>query len=295
MKMFLKKYITIVFGIIMVAFAVSVFYIPNKSVSGGVSGVSTILFHMLGIAPGLSFAAINIILLILAMKFLGKGFVINTLLGASLLSLFIQIFSYIPPITKDVFLATVFGAILYGIGIGLTLAEGASTGGTDILSRLFQCAFPHIRIGSLLLVVDSIVIFTSFVVFKQFELALYGIISLVISSNAINWLIRKLNISKLAFVITDKGIDVAKHLISNSPRGVTIIDAVGGYTMTNKNVLVCALKENEAVKQSISTLLTAFCNLHELLTSQIEISIILYRTSAKHSNTLCQTFSVSLN
>jgi hypothetical protein len=129
---------------------------------------------------------------------------------------------------------------------------------------------------------NSIVIITSFIVFKQFEPALYGIISLVISSNAISRL-------------RHKGIDVAKHLISDSPRGVTIIDAVGGYTMTNKNVLVCALKENEAVKQSISTLLTAFCNLHELLTSQIEISIILYRTSANHSNTLCQTFSVSLN
>ena len=82
---------------------------------------------------------------------------------------------------------------------------------------------------------NSIVIITSFIVFKQFEPALYGIISLVISSNAISRL-------------RHKGIDVAKHLISNSPRGVTIIDAVGGYTMTNKNVLVCALKENEAVK-----------------------------------------------
>lgn len=246
MKTIFKKYISIVLGVIMVAFAVSVFYIPNKIVSGGVSGVSTILFHMFGLAPGLSFAVINIILLILAIRFLGKGFVINTLLGAALLSIFVQVFSYIPPVTNDIFLATIFGAVLYGIGIGLTLVEGASTGGTDILSRLFQCAFPHIKIGNLLLVVDATVIFASFIVFKQFELALYGIVALCISSFAINWLIHKLNISKLAFVVTDNGTDIAKHLVSNSPRGVTLIDATGGYTMSNKNVLICALKENEA-------------------------------------------------
>jgi len=246
MKTILKKYITIVLGVMMVAFAVSVFYIPNKIVSGGVSGVSTILFHMFGFAPGLSFAVINIILLILAIKFLGKAFVINTLLGATLLSIFVQVFSYIPPVTNDIFLATVFGAVLYGIGIGLTLVEGASTGGTDILSRLFQCAFPHIKIGNLLLVVDATVIFASFIVFKQFELSLYGIVALCISSFAINWLIHKLNISKLAFVVTDNGVDIAKHLVSNSPRGVTLIDATGAYTMSNKNVLICALKENEA-------------------------------------------------
>jgi uncharacterized membrane-anchored protein YitT (DUF2179 family) len=246
MKTIFKKYITIVLGVTMVAFAVSVFYIPNKIVSGGVSGVSTILFHMFGVAPGLSFAVTNIILLILATRFLGKGFVINTLLGAALLSIFIQLFSYIPPVTNDVFLATIFGAVLYGIGIGLTLVEGASTGGTDILGRLFQCVFPHIKIGNLLLLLDAIVIFASFVVFKQFELALYGIIALYISSFAINWLIHKLNISKLAFVVTDNGIDISKNLISNSPRGVTLIDATGGYTMSNKKVLICALKENEA-------------------------------------------------
>lgn len=242
----LKKYITIILGVLMVAFAISVFYTPNKIVSGGVSGISTILYYTLGIQTGISYAVINISLLILALKKLGKEFVLNTLVGAGLVSVFVEVFSYIPPITDDVFLATVFGALFYGIGIGLTLTQGASTGGTDILSRLFQSLFPHIKIGSLLLVVDATVIFASFIIFKQFELALYGIIALCISSFAINWLIQKLNISKLAFVVTDNGVEIAKSLISKSPRGVTIIDATGGYTMDSKNVLICALKESEA-------------------------------------------------
>ena len=241
-----KRYLTITLGTAMVGFAVSEFYIPNKIVSGGVSGLSTILFHTLGIAPGLSFAVINAVLLAAALRFLGKSFVINSLIGATLLSAFVQIFSYLPNICNDVFLGSVFGAVLYGAGIGLTLVEGASTGGTDILSRLLQRFFPHIKIGNLLLAVDAAVIAVSLAVFGRTELALYGIIALAISSYAVNWLILKLNISKLAFVVADCGEEIARYLVSNSPRGVTIVRATGGYTMENKTVLMCALKENEA-------------------------------------------------
>ena len=94
--------------------------------------------------------------------------------------------------------------------------------------------------------VDAAVIGVSLAVFGRVELALYGILALMISSYAINWLIRKLNISKLAFVVTDCGEELAKYLVSNSPRGVTIVRATGGYTMENKTVLMCALKETEA-------------------------------------------------
>ena len=208
-----KRYLTITLGTAMVGFAVSEFYIPNKIVSGGVSGLSTILFHTLGIAPGLSFAGINVVLLAAALRFLGKSFVINSLIGATLLSAFVQIFSYLPSICNDVFLGSVFGAVLYGAGIGLTLVEGASTGGTDILSRLLQRFFPHIKIGNLLLAVDAAVIAVSLAVFGRTELALYGIIALAISSYAVNWLILKLNISKLAFVVTDCGEEIARYLV----------------------------------------------------------------------------------
>lgn len=241
----IRKYGVIVFGVMLVAFAISVFYTPNKIVSGGVSGLSTILFHTLGIAPGISYAVINIVLVLLAVKFLGFGFVKDTVLGAALISVFVQLFTWIPPITNDILLASVFGSVLYGVGIGLTLIEGASTGGTDILSRLVQCVFPHIKIGSLLLFVDSAVIMLSFCVFRTFDLALYGIIALFLSSYSINFLISKLNVSKLAFVVTDKGMELSKYLVSNSPRGVTIIESTGAYTMENRQVLMCALKENE--------------------------------------------------
>lgn len=241
----IKKYLTIILGVVLVALAISVFYTPNKIVSGGVSGISTILFYTFGIQPGVSFAVINIVLLILALKYLGMSFVKDTLLGAALLSVLVQLFTCIPTITTDVFLATVFGSILYGLGIGLTLVEGASTGGTDILSRLVQCAFPHVKIGNLLLMVDAVVIMLSFCFFREFDLVMYGIIALGMASFSINLLINKLNVSKLAFVVSDKGIDISKVLVEKSPRGVTIIDSTGAYTMEQKQLLICALKENE--------------------------------------------------
>ena len=245
-KDLIKKYFLITLGITMVAFAISVFYTPNKIVSGGVSGISTILYHTLGIQTGLSFLVINGVLLLFALKFLGKGFVLNTLYGALLISALVQVFSVIPPLTTDPILASVFGAALYGLGIGLTLMCGASSGGTDILARLVQCALPHVKIGSLLLVVDALVILASLLCFGKVDLTLYGIIALCISSFSINWLIRKLNVSKLAFVVTDKGTETARYLVANSPRGVTIFDVTGGYTMEEKQVLMCALKESEA-------------------------------------------------
>lgn len=113
------------------------------------------------------------------------------------------------------------------------------------MSRLVQCAFPYVKIGNLLMVVDAAVILLSLFVFKTFDLALYGIIALFLASFAINFLISKLNVSKLAFVVTDKGVEISKSLVSQSPRGVTIIDSVGAYTMEKREVLICALKENE--------------------------------------------------
>ena len=135
-----KKYLYIVLGTAMVGLGVSVFYSPNKIVSGGVSGIAVILFHTLNMPLGLSYALINAVLFIFAWIYLGKRFVLDTLLSTLLLTGFVQLFSYIPAPTDDIWLATCFGSVLYGFGIGLNLIVGASTGGTDIVARLAQKA-----------------------------------------------------------------------------------------------------------------------------------------------------------
>ncbi|MBQ7400173.1 MAG: YitT family protein [Clostridia bacterium] len=244
-KTYLKNILMFAVGIALTALAIAQFTLPNKIVGGGVSGISTILYHTLGIGPGISTAVINAILLLIGIKVLGKRFVVATLAGVSLLSVLVELFSYLPPITENIILASVFGGVFYGVGIGLALAAGGSSGGTDILGRLIQHFFPHFPIGTLIMFVDGVVIAFSYVFFGNLELTLFGVVTLAVSTYAIDSVIRKLNVSKLAFIVSKKGDEIAKMLVTTAPRGCTIINTVGAYTQENNKMLVCALKDNE--------------------------------------------------
>ncbi|MBR3791302.1 MAG: YitT family protein [Clostridia bacterium] len=241
----IKSYLVILLGVILASFGIGMFCIPNKIVGGGVSGVSTVLYYLFKIPAGISYFAFNILFLIIGLKKLSKGFIIKTIICAGLMSFLIDVFLTFPPITDDVVLASLFGGVIYGVGIGLTLISDASTGGTDILGRIIQYMRPHIEIGKIFMIIDLIIIAFSFMVFGEVDLSLYGVLSLYISTTAIDLLVHKLNVSKLVFVISEKGESVAKKLIEECGRGVTIIDAVGAYTMKEKNMLICAMKENE--------------------------------------------------
>ena len=245
----MKKTSTILFPIIgtmITGFAIGCFLTPNKIVGGGASGISTILFHTLGLQPGVSFFLINIIFLLMGLKVLGKTFVLKTLLGTSLVSLFTQLFTLWPIYTENLMLGAIFGGVLYGLGIGISFAGGASTGGTDIIGRIIQTKLPFVPIGKMLLFVDGVIILISLLVFKNVELTLLGIFTLFVSSFSIDFVIGKLNVSRIAFVITDYGEEISRKLVSTSPRGVTLIDVKGVYTNTEKKMLFCALKESES-------------------------------------------------
>ena len=241
-----KSILLTIFGTMITGFGIGSFLTPNKIVGGGASGIGTILYHTLGIQPGVSFFALNILFLLFGLKVLGKKFVLKTLFGATLVSVFTEIFSLIPIYTENIILATVFGGALYGLGIGLSFAAGASSGGTDIIGRIIQTQFKFVPIGKMLLFVDGIIILVSLIIFKNVELVLYGIITLLISSYSIDLVISKLNISRIAFVITDHGEEISKTLVSSSPRGVTLIDVKGVFTDAQKQMLFCALKESES-------------------------------------------------
>lgn len=241
----MKSGLLVFAGITLTAIAISMFLVPNKIVNGGASGLATIIYYTIGLKPSISNAIINGILLLFALICFGRKFVAKTLLSIAGLTILIEVFSYFPPVTDNVLLASIFGAALYGIGIGIVLSQGSTTGGTDIMGRLIQHMRPHWKIGKVLLGVDLFVVFLSLITFKTTEAVLYGIMALFISSNAIDWLMKALNISKLAFVITDKGPEISDYLISTSPRGVTLVDATGGYTHEDRQVLICALKESE--------------------------------------------------
>lgn len=242
---FNKSLVLTAFGTMLTAFSVSTILNPNKIVSGGVSGISIIMNNLFQIPLGISYAVINILLLLFGFKLLGREFTVNTVLGAGMLTVFVQMFSYLPPVTKNNMLASIFGGLLYGLGIGITFSVGASTGGTDIIGRIIQHFRQDFPIGKLLLFTDGAVIFSSLLCFKNTELVLFGIVALFISTYTIDYLIQRLNISKIAFVITERGEEISELLISTSPRGITLIDVKGAFSSENKKLLFCALKENE--------------------------------------------------
>lgn len=245
MKEKLKSYGLILLGIAVTAMAISLFLVPNKIVNGGSSGLSTVVFYAVGLKPSVTNALINGVLLLVSLFILGKKFVAKTLVCIVLLSVFMELFSWMPPVTDNILLATLFGSALFGGGIGIVLSQQSTTGGSDILGRLIQHKFPHWKIGKILLGVDLFIIALSYVTFHDAEAVLYGIMALFISTTIIDLLMRNLNVSKLAFIITDKGQAIAEHLIHTSPRGVTLVDVTGVYTNTPKKMMICALKESE--------------------------------------------------
>ena len=142
-----KQILLMLAGTFLVAAANTLFFAPNKSVCGGVGGISTILLHIFNVPLSISYALINIILLVLGLRILGKEFIIRTLIGTALMSGFTELLAHTPLVTENAMLAAVFGGLAYGVRLGIIFVIGATTGGTDILGRLLQIKYPHLSIG----------------------------------------------------------------------------------------------------------------------------------------------------
>ena len=244
MNVKIKSLLIIIFGITLTALGVSVFYIPNKIVTGGVSGIAAILYTA-KIPPGIVYLSINSVLVLISCKLLGKSFAINSVFSTLLLSVLVQLFSELPPLCDNLFIAAFFGSTVSGLGTAITFSENANTGGTDIIGRLIQHKLPYFPIGRLILITDSVIILVSVMIFRNTELALYGIFGLIVSSVVIDFFIEKLNSSKLALVVTEKGEEISEVIIKNSRRGVTVLNALGAYSKKDKKLLICAIKNKQ--------------------------------------------------
>lgn len=253
-----KNFLLTIVGAAITGMGVGFFLSPFNIVGGGATGIGTILYNTpLRIPISFSFMIVNLVFLLMGVRIFKKDFVIKTLIGAGLVSLFSELFLFlynsfivntgiIPQ--GQTLLVAIFGSVFYGVGIGICFVSGASSGGTDILGRIIQHRFPHMPIGKLLLIVDSTIILASSIVSflnRQPIGMLYGILALFISSFTVDFVINTFNQSNMVFVITDKGDEIAKKLVDSSPRGVTLIDAVGAYTHSDKKVLFCVMKGRE--------------------------------------------------
>jgi len=249
----IKKLSVIIFGTFIMSIGISYLYAPANIVAGGVVGIATILTNKLNVPMGITIIVLNSLLFVLCGLVLGKDMLKKSILGVAFLALFVQIGEFTNPyvepylvdITSNLLLVTIFGGLMDGVGLGMIFAAGASTGGSDILARLIQHRFKFLKIGKLLLLIDACIILLSYMVFKNILLVMYGILLLLIATFTIDFLIKQLNVSKLAFVVSAQGEKVSLKLMSDFPRGVTILEAEGAYTHRPKKMLICALKNRQ--------------------------------------------------
>ncbi|MDY6016467.1 MAG: YitT family protein [Oscillospiraceae bacterium] len=233
-------------GCSLYAIGVNSFSIPNSIAQSGVTGIAVILNHLFNLPVGTVNLVLNIPLLILMWIFLGKRLVARTLWVTVVLSAALDVFSiFMPAYTGDRILAALFCGLLQGAGLGLIMITGATSGGTDIVARLVHKKFPHITVGTVVLIADAMVVGSGMLVFKSIESGLYAIILIFVSTKVIDAMIYGTGNGKMLMIVTDKADEVSKGIVGSSRRGVSIIPAIGAYTGQEKSILLCVARKAE--------------------------------------------------
>lgn len=227
---------------------VALFLDPNNLAPGGVTGVSILLNRLIHVETGTLILLLNIPLLIIAWKKFGWRFVAGTLSALVLISVFTNVFEHLEPITNDMLLAAVAGGICIAVGLGTVLKSGLTTGGTDIVVRLLRLKHPHLKTGSLFLIVDLIVISGSLLVFRDFEKAMYAIIAIMITSWVLDLVLYGKDEAKLIYIISDEPEKIAKQFMEELDMGVTYLEGFGAYTDKKKKIIMCVVKKRIAPK-----------------------------------------------
>lgn len=233
-------------GCVLYSIGVNSFSIPNSIAQSGITGLAVIVNHLAEFPVGTANLIMNIPLLILMWIFLGKKLVARTLWVTVVLSTALDLASFIPfTYTGNPLLAAIFCGLLQGTGLGLIMITGATSGGTDIVGRLIHKRWPHVTVGTIVMIADAIVVGAGMLVFRSVESGLYAIVMIYVSTKVIDTLIYGTGNGKMLMIVTDKADEVSQAIVKSSPRGVSIIPAKGAYTGTDKNVLLCVARKHE--------------------------------------------------
>lgn len=231
------------------AAAVNVFLAPNEILLGGFTGVATVLNHLLGTPIGTVVFLLNVPLFVIAYFKFGFSFIIRTVIATFFSSVLIDVTAlFLPVYAGDRLLSSLFGGILSGTGLGLVFLRGATTGGTDILSKLLQRRRPHMSMGRVILLLDLAVVLLSFAVYRSLETVLYSLVVIYVSAQAVDLTQTGLSHDKLLFIVTDKGERAVRAIVETLDRGVSVLDVRGGYTGTKRQMLFCAVRAGDAVR-----------------------------------------------
>ena len=247
-KKWIKDFIFITVGCIVMAIGTSLFLLPNKLSSGGLSGVSTIIYYLFGLPLGTTMLILNIPLFIMAFIKVGRQTTIKGLIGTILLSVFIDFFERYEPLTEDRILACIYGGICVGIGTAIVLKAHASTGGTDMLSYIIRSYHSHFRAGSLIVIIDTMIVLLNVLVFQQIEIGLYSAIAIYVMGKMIDIIFEGIYFTKSIFIVSNEYKAIAKEIGEKLDRGSTAIYAKGMYTKQKKMMLWCVGSRTEAAR-----------------------------------------------
>ncbi len=241
-----KRAFFIILGALMMAIGLEMFLVPNNVIDGGITGVSIMLSYKTGISLGFFIFALNLPFFFLGYKHMGKTFSISTLYGITSLSIFIIILHDAPNVTDDVLLASVFGGIILGIGVGLVIRFGGSLDGTEILAILFTKRLPF-SVGEIIMFINIFILGAAGFIFS-WDRAMYSLLAYFVAFKTIDIVILGLDESKSAWIVSEKYKDIGEAILARLGRGVTYLSGEGAYTGENKKVIFCVITRLEEAK-----------------------------------------------
>nr|WP_317325873.1 YitT family protein [uncultured Flavonifractor sp.] len=272
LRYYVKSYAIITLGSLIYALAYNIFYAPNLVAMGGLTGLGQVLNAIFPVLPvGITVFVMNVPLFIMGWKLIGGHLLVSSLYAMTFSSFAIDVLDMIyqfPPM--DTMLAAIFGGALLGLGIGLVFSKGATTGGTDLIARLLKLKFAWLPMGTLVLIPDFIVIALAAIAFGKVETALYGIVSLYITTKVMDTVLYGMDSSKVAYIISDACREITDAVIAMD-RGATILHGEGAYSGDAKKVLMVAFKQREIVplKEKVNEIdphaFLIVCDAHDVL------------------------------
>lgn len=244
----LKDYLMIAIGLIFYGVGWTVFLLPNDITSGGVPGISSIVYWAVGIPVQYTYFVINAFLLVLSLRILGFKFSIKTIFAVFTLTFFLSVIQKLTEgthlLSDQPFMACVLGATLCGIGLGIAFTCNGSTGGTDIIAAIIN-KYRDITLGRVIMLCDLIIISSSYFVLQDMEKVLYGFVTLFVCSFMLDQVVNGSRQSVQFFIISKKYEEIAKE-INALHRGVTLIDAKGFYTGQEQPMMFVLAKRRQS-------------------------------------------------
>ena len=242
----IKDYVIITIGLLAFTMGWVLFLIPAEITGGGISGVAAVVYYASKIPVSVTYLAVNVLLVLVAIKILGANFGIKTIYSIGMLTVLFAVFQNIlkEPIVDDTFLSAVLGGMLGGIGLGIVFSRGGSTGGTDIFAMIVN-KYRNISPGRIILYCDVLIIASSYFVFQSPEKLVYGYVSMWVVAYSLDSFLSGANRSTQMFIFSKKYDEIADYITNEAYRGVTVLDGTGWYTKQDSKVVMSVVRKRE--------------------------------------------------